>query len=328
MKTTKRSMRFFPLFTLLIVLVLSGCKTSNDVVSSRLMQKRKHRPGFHLNWQKHVKHEQEAITGSKHQWTSPDTISQPTDTTKRSDGRTHAIKRLLADHSNGPTKRLMPLSRLPQPKRFARPSLLKDADERSEELEELKEHKSRNKRNLGIAAIVASISLIALVASATAIFLSLSFIPLAFVIATIALPIFSYSVPLFIIYLIEFFSLKRDERYFNALRVQSFERMIRTMKSISIITLIATALSVILLFIGLLVSPQIATVALIALLISLLLFRFSRWIGVILSTAVFHYSEQSRRSLALFIVFSLLMFIVLLTLTSGFLIIFASQFSS
>jgi hypothetical protein len=305
---------------------MSACKTSNDVVSDGFFQKRKHRPGFHLNWKKQVKHQQEALAGSKHQWASPKAISQPADTTKRSDGRIHPIKRLLADHSNGPTKRFMPPSRLPQPKQFERPSLLKDADERSEELEELKEHKSRNKRNLRIAGIVSSIALIAFITSATTIFLSFSFIPLAFVIATIALPIFSYSVPLFIIYLVEFFRLKRDELYFNALRVQSFERMIRTMKSISIITLIATALSVILLFIGLLVSPQIATVALIALLISLLLFRFSRWIGVILSTAVFHYSEQSRRSLALFVVFSLLMFLVLVTLAFGFLIILGSQF--
>ena len=49
--------RLLYILALTVVTILSGCKTSNDVVSNGWIQKRKHRSGFHLNIAKKQKHE-------------------------------------------------------------------------------------------------------------------------------------------------------------------------------------------------------------------------------------------------------------------------------
>lgn len=49
-----------------LVLMFSSCSSSNDVASSHFLQKRKHRPGVHLNWSKkhyHTKQHAQAQKG-------------------------------------------------------------------------------------------------------------------------------------------------------------------------------------------------------------------------------------------------------------------------
>lgn len=306
------------------MLLLTGCQTNQDVVSNGLLQKRKHRPGFHLNWKKQVKHKQEATEGSNHQWASSDSIRQPADTTKRSDDRIHPIKRLLADHHASSKNIPLPSSNIASPKIFKRPSLRAQADERSEELEELLDHKVRNERNLKITGILSALSIVATIAYYVTLVLG---VPVAPFIGLVVFPlsvISRYALPLFIIYLIEYFKLKKDELFFNQKRIMFFEDATLAMKRVQLITFITSLLSVIGFIAGLIFSPPVAILSVLTFGISIFIFGLASWVGIVAGLAVKRFSQDARRSLVQLIIIqilgnllTLLMFILFILLLFG-----------
>lgn len=314
-------MRFFPLLTLLVVLVMSGCKTSNDVVSDGLFQKRKHRPGYHLNWAQRSKHHQADVKEERRQWTSTDSTSMDPQDERSGSRKLQPLKRILSADTGPLHPSVLSPRKLNPLKKWQGKSLRETADERSEELEELLDHKIRNERNLKITGILSALSLAAYIIYYVSILMA---VPMAPALGLVVIPftlLLRYTFPLLIIYIIERLKLKNDELFFNEKRIRFFEDTTLAMKRVQLLTFIISLLSVIGFILGLLYFPAAALLSLLTFGISIFILGLASWIGIVTALAVKRFSRDAKRALIQLIILQILGNILLVFMAVLFLLL-------
>lgn len=253
-----------PISLILISALMLACNKSQDVISSGIIQKRKHLPGVYLNIKKQ---EHNKLIAEKKQKATSETVdkeesvalkpysqrfiasAEPITTNFQA---SENINKNSPDNYRGPTPKE---SRIPLKKV---PSIQYEATKRTEELADIKEAKQTNQRNLKASGIISLFSVSAFI------FGSVSFLvggPLVFVgygLASLGAAIGRFSLPMFVIYLIERIHLKDGILYFDETRIEKFSETAASMHRIQRIASILLVFSVIGLIALLLTFPVFA----------------------------------------------------------------------
>lgn len=276
---------------LIAVLFLSACKSNTDVVSDGVFQKRKHRPGFHLN------------LGPK-----PTLAVQPVATSKKQPLNFAAATEGMEEKDNAPRRRLskMPKSTaklvspsnpimLPSNRPMPIASCIEEAaQERTEELEELQVAEERNKKNLRLTLLL---NLGALLTILFAI-ISFPFIGGAVgLLAVVAVYLLFFTVPIFFIYLIERGRLRKGELFFNEARIKKWSKFTDTMQRLQRFSFAGLIIAFIaaLFIVG--QSLFLGAVIIIASIVLALLYYLGTWLGIISGTVVRNLDPNAKLSL-------------------------------
>lgn len=296
----KNLLRFSVLFSLsTVLLTLYSCQSSQDVVSGKLIQKRKHRPGFHFNL-KQSSHQKENYAEQKEQMPRRrDSLIAMESTAANALKKFRPIQRLAENKSLKDERALHEQlnSFPPPPSQRPKSSLLKEAELRTAEIEDLNEAIERNEKNLMITGILSFFGLLSYIGYYAAVLLGSMLVPYLAIPALILSTVLPYSLPLFLIYIVERFKLKKGEVFFDQRRVAGFEDTTVLMKRIQMIAFIASVSLAIGFILGLVFAPPLGILALIGLTLSYTVFSVTSWIGIIVGLLNRRYSETSRKAL-------------------------------
>lgn len=195
-KLTKSSIMKKLLSLSLILLILSSCNQSSDVVSSGLFQKRKYRTGFHLQKRSHIK---EIATQSNPTWS--DSIIAENQSGEPM-AKTHDISQDLNAHSDkneapneSATSKIKLDKKLVITKSYKliKPSLAAPLESLDVEYTEPREKEIKNKKNIGAIALL--LSVVGFILGALPILSILSLVTLI----SLSFELVMWSIPIFII---------------------------------------------------------------------------------------------------------------------------------
>lgn len=235
-------MRTYLILCCIMVVSLNACKTSNDVVSNGLIQKRKHRPGFHIG---KLPSKKQVIGGVKPAAFAPGVQDEEIiehDAPTAPDQQLYAAHR-SSDQTRERSKQRVsrfrePLSKLKKPSSFAQTAV-----RRTKQLQELNVLDEANKEALiassSITGVSALVILLTLYLTTTTIFIPYLLVG-AFYVALAAIP-FSGLITLLLI--LERLQLKKGKTSFSERFIRSMERTSKVMRILSLITVMLFAAS-------------------------------------------------------------------------------------
>lgn len=293
----RRSFHPLLLVAALCTLVFTGCKHQQDVVGNGILQKRKHRPGLHLNLKRIHEKKLAHIDDEKEKLIQRDSSSLIGKAVRQQERGQPDHKALVADRSSEESLSDDVTASRRGAVKGNLPSIRKSADERTETLEELREHQERNKRNLKITGILFSTPLIAWILFNIVALLGIPIAPILGIVFLVCLVLLRYTIPLFIIYLVEYFVLKKGNIFFNDHRIKVFEGISVWAKRIQLIAFVVMILSAVGIVAGLLFFLPLTIWSFVALSVAYVLLLLTSWVGIVASLASRRYSTESAKAL-------------------------------
>jgi hypothetical protein len=318
MPRKSRFISFLPVFFVL----LFGCSADQSVVSDHWLQKRKHRPGFHLNWKKEQPRKElvnahDSSRNRKLEALDLLTVKTPSDALDQASLEASKVDVSRDRHVRPPLKKVSAVH--PQGKR---PSLQAQATERTEELEILKEERRRNKNNLLASGFLTFGSIFGLAIALGVLALTGLFTIGTLIIGNIAFSILPYALPLFIIFLKERSVLNNGEVYFDNERTNRFLRVAQKMNKSMRDAFVAIAIGGITLLMSTVIGiPAFLIIALMILGTGLLFFSIASIAAFVSSAPLIKRSDEGRKIFGRSILFTILLSVLLSIIGLGLVIV-------
>jgi hypothetical protein len=204
-----------PLFWLGLALMLTcnSCKTSNDVVSNGFLQKRKYRPGFHMNWINSNTPSQ-AVTGSSSSWKRNKLFNKPLHADRKQlkiQGIEAQTQKPIMEANRGVGAHDPVFSHRKQLTHKGADRLSKVREERTEELRTIKKEKRDNLLSILNSALIVATSLAVIISH----ILSPGTDPVLAFFAMVAGISLLIGVVMLLLFIIERFVLNRDRILLN-----------------------------------------------------------------------------------------------------------------